>query len=341
MSGSKVEICYHDNVFTMPAGYTPPPDRFTSTPGDNLAELAGRVCYDSIGADRRGRDTAKYFGNILTTKHYSVIAHLVETFAVSDRDGTMLDDQLVVLSGRPGVWVTAIGTGHIRYTISMRALYEWYEQGADIDSSLAPRTNVVRDEMYGEMYARLARRYPLALAALPPPRATPRSDTYGVGRVVPVTAKERWCSLYISGVSRDLLQELVRHHWQANPSVRSTRYCDESDCEFIDHAALAVDPNIATNMADARTAARRAYGYVYKMLTGRGVDSKTARGAARSYLPGATATKLVFSLSLYQARHILALRLDQSTGSVDPEIFDFASKMRAALLTIWPDLMEK
>jgi thymidylate synthase ThyX len=346
MTDPTVSVCYHNGVFTMPVGYDPPADRFTSTSGDNLCELAGRVCYDSINKDRPGRSSAEYFAHILSTSHYSVIAHVVETFelryvdSAPDSLGRMFWDLTDLLHCRPGVWVTRIGKRRFRFALSLRAVVEWFQHGPEYDTdtdAACDSCDAIR--LYMAVLEQLKPRYPLALSTAPrvtnPPDAF-RPEIITVTRVPAELPKEQWCSLYIAGVSRDLLQELVRHHWQTNPSVRSTRYVDESACQFIRHPAITDE--LFPIAAYVQEESHRTYRNMYRMLVANKVDKKTARGAARSCLLGATETKMIFSLSKFQARHLLALRSNESTGAVDPEIKNLSRVMRERLIEIWSDL---
>lgn len=332
--GPVVDVVFHKGSFTLPPCYDPPPDRFTSTPGDNLCELAGRVSYNSIDKDRRGRPTKEFFENILTSKHYSVCAHVVEVFEVACPNNVV--DVLTALHNRPGVWVTSVHAEEVRFAVSLRAAIEWSQHGPSgpemrgEGSALAASKWIVHDVIH-----QLLPLYPLALSAT----ACHRPDARRVCESRRDTATsafpgEEWVSLHVAGVSRDLLQELVRHHYQTNFSVRSTRYVDESASRQVVHPAIAdSDPSLGVEELAAKvySDAKAAYGKVYSRLTDSGVDRKTARGAARSLLPGATETKLVFSLSRAQAMHIMRLRLNQGTGSVDPEMLGFAEVLRQVL----------
>jgi hypothetical protein len=338
----RVRLLYHDRQFFLPEEFQGhPPDRLASTPGDNLGEFSGRVAYASL-MKPRGRPTPDYHAHIRETKHHSVYANVVETFEVTYGPGAVIHDagnfvtawgHAVALHGRPGVWVTFVDHGRLRFAISLRAVIEWAEHG------LADHYAVqyARDDVYSDVLAALTLLYPLTLAGLTaPPCARPRTS---VTRLTPAKkAQERWCSVYVTGVSRDVLGELVRHHYQANPSVQSTRYVDLSNGPQILHPALEPHPALVACATSYGTGCRLAYKVIYDGLVKEGVDLKTARGAARSVLPGATETKLVFSLSEFQARHILSLRLKQSTGSADPEIVRFAELLAAALEPVWGDL---
>lgn len=315
-----VSICYRPGEFVLPARYIGkvPAGRLASTPGDNVAEAAGRLCYDSL-TSVAGRPTPEYHAHIRETRHHSVYGHVVETFealVVSPTHGFQL---LTALIGRPGVWITLVNRDTIRFAISLRAVIEWDNHG--VGGELSQKTGETIRDM-------LSHKYPFTLAGCGGQDVT--LEARHIRPVTPELPQEKWVSLYIEGVSRDFLQEWVRHHYQANPSVRSTRYCDEGGSHQIIHPAIqgTALENLAAHHTDN---ARRAYRLVYTQLIGDGVDRKTARGAARSLLPGATETRMVFSLSEFQAKHILHLRADHGTGTVDPEVSRLAEMMRPVL----------
>lgn len=53
----------------------------TAVPGEQLAELAGRNCYQSFGKGRKSN--AEYLGNILMQQHGSVLEHAVWNFLIT------------------------------------------------------------------------------------------------------------------------------------------------------------------------------------------------------------------------------------------------------------------
>lgn len=335
MTTPHVSVCYRPGRFVLPPRYAGkvPAGRLASTPGDNIAEFAGRLAYDSV-TSVQGRPTPDYHAHIHETGHNSVYAHAVETFELDSPSPTYSLIHLLALAGRPGVWVTTAGAGRpVRFAVSLRAVLEWAAHGAMVtgtksaaQAEVIDATNAALGRKAAEL---LAADYPLTLA---PVLATPPTPYWThLRRVKAGMPQERWISLYMEGLSRDCLQELVRHHYQTNPSVRSTRYCDEGESSQVLHPALAADAELGELVAGHNDAARTLYRHVFRKLAAAGVDRKTARGAARSVLPGATETRLVYSLSEFQARHILALRADQSTGSADPEIVRLAGLVREVL----------
>lgn len=336
MSGPKVEVVYDGSFFTLPDRYKDrvAPGRLAGSPGDNLVEFAGRLCYDAFPPERPGRESPDYHANVRKLRHHSLHAHLVDTYA-ADGSPEEVAALTAALHCRPGVWVTDVGPDGLRFAASLRALIEWSDHGPIVDTAarFADRVRAASAAALKACAASAAARYRLAAADLPVPHGEvakidvrPDSALYD---------KEAWVSLYIEGVSRDVLQELVRHHWQTNPSVRSTRYVDEGTSAQIVHpelAALREDDPLRKEALALFGAAKLVYQKVFAGLKfGCGVADKSARGAARSCLPGATETRMVFSASLFQWRHILALRKNEATGAVDPEVKRLADLVAQAL----------
>lgn len=138
----------------------------------------------------------------------------------------------------------------------------------------------------------------------------------------------------ITGVSRSFTHELVRHRTGASFSQLSQRYVDETDVDFVEPAVIAADPEMHIIWERAIVAAHEAYVALSDRLTAR-IEAdhpqltrrekrKMAREAARSVLPNATETKIVFSANTRALRHIIELR--GATGT-EPEIRRFAVKL--------------
>lgn len=142
----------------------------------------------------------------------------------------------------------------------------------------------------------------------------------------------------ISGVSRGLTHELVRHRAGVAISQRSTRYVDEADSPWVDHPLVeayleaADDPELEETIKAAKDAGRKAYRATAKALeiwlNAQEVDKATARkqarGAARGYLGNALETELVWSANVRALLHVIRER-----GSIhaDAEIRRLAVKL--------------
>ena len=149
-------------------------------------------------------------------------------------------------------------------------------------------------------------------------------------------------NLLITGVSRTLTHELVRHRAGMGYSQLSQRYVDESVAEYVEPAIVATDPELHAVWLDAVTHAHSAYVKLAEMLNAKLADPaasaaamvptgadrttrrKTARQAARSVLPNATETKIFVTANARALRHFLEQR---GSAFAEPEIRKLANKL--------------
>lgn len=138
-------------------------------------------------------------------------------------------------------------------------------------------------------------------------------------------------TFFITGVSRGLTHELVRHGIGTAISQRSTRYVDESDSPwikhplFLDYVDKSGDQELEVSWNDVMAKARRVYDNIVtklqKHLEDRGASSlnarKQARGAARGILGNALETELVWSANVRALRWIISQR---ASDAADAEI---------------------
>ena len=127
-------------------------------------------------------------------------------------------------------------------------------------------------------------------------------------------------NFFITGVSRGLTHELVRHR-HASISQRSTRYVDESESDWALHPLIAKykDRLNAEDTLEAIELARQAYKDIAadleSALTLDGIDKSTARkqarGAARGLLGNALTSELVWSCNVRSLRNFLEQRASE------------------------------
>ncbi len=149
-------------------------------------------------------------------------------------------------------------------------------------------------------------------------------------------------SFLITGVSRSLTHELVRHRAGWAYSQLSQRYVDESVAEYVEPDIIAEDPELHEIWLKSVTQMHAAYMELAEKLNAKLADPaaaaaamlppdadrttrrKTARQAARSILPNATETKVTVTVNARALRHFLEQR-----GSVhaEPEIRKLANVM--------------
>jgi thymidylate synthase (FAD) len=148
-------------------------------------------------------------------------------------------------------------------------------------------------------------------------------------------------SLVITGVSRSLTHELVRHRVMSYSQL-SQRFVDESSCAFVLPPIIADDPELLMVWRNAVEHAQAAYKRLSDGLAGklsevedRTLRRKMAREAARSVLPNATETKIFITGNARALRHFIELR-----GSIhaDAEIRVLACKIAKVLREEAPNL---
>ncbi len=121
-------------------------------------------------------------------------------------------------------------------------------------------------------------------------------------------------SFIISGVSRSLTHELIRHR-HFSYSQLSQRYVDESESEFVEPDVIAGDPVLHEIWCEAVNATRAAYDRLIPLLQEKYGDMadktlrrKLARQAARSVLPNATETRIFVTGNVRALRHFIEMR---------------------------------
>ena len=134
-------------------------------------------------------------------------------------------------------------------------------------------------------------------------------------------------SFYLTGVSRSLTHELIRHR-HFSYSQLSQRYVPEGDAAMVEPAVIADDPELHQQFLDASAAAVASYEKLLAGLEERFADEpnrtlrrKQARQAARAVLPNATETRMVVTGNYRAWRHFVAMRASEHA---DVEIRDLA-----------------
>jgi len=159
-------------------------------------------------------------------------------------------------------------------------------------------------------------------------------------------------NLLITGVSRSLTHELVRHRAGFSYSQLSQRYVDESTAEYVEPDIIASDPELHAVWVAAVRCAREAYVRLVRLLESKLEDEsfasrwlpsdatttdrrKLARQAARSVLPNATETKIFVTANARALRHFLELR---GSRHAEPEIRKLANILLEVLQRESPHL---
>ncbi len=130
-------------------------------------------------------------------------------------------------------------------------------------------------------------------------------------------------TFYVTGVSRSLTHELVRHR-HFSYSQLSQRYVPERDTAVVEPEVIAADPVLHARFVEAAEVAVKAYDSLLTGLQERFADEpnatlrrKQARQAARAVLPNATETRIVVTGNYRAWRHFVAMR---ATEHADVEI---------------------
>jgi len=146
----------------------------------------------------------------------------------------------------------------------------------------------------------------------------------------------------VTGVSRSLTHELVRHRAGFGYSQLSQRYVNESEAPFVEPACIAADPELDAVWREAVDSSRRAYdalvaGLERKFLhvEDRTLRRKMARQAARSVLPNATETRVFLTANARALRHFIEMR---ASREADEEIRALALRMLEILQRESPHL---
>jgi thymidylate synthase (FAD) len=139
-------------------------------------------------------------------------------------------------------------------------------------------------------------------------------------------------SMYLSGVSRSLTHELIRHR-HFSYSQLSQRYVSghgatERDAPVVEPAVIADDPELHEKFLAATDAALAAYAELLEGLEKKFANvpngtlrRKQARQAARAVLPNATETRIVVTGNYRAWRHFVAMRASEHA---DVEIRELA-----------------
>lgn len=164
-------------------------------------------------------------------------------------------------------------------------------------------------------------------------------------------------SFFLSGLSRGLTHELVRHRVGVAISQRSTRYVDESESPWIWHPLIdkamteymsednyecSIAHDIEDMLTDTRQMCQEAYlqlvEWLQKYLIDSGVDKftarKQARGAARGALGNALETEMVWTANIRALRHFIEMR---ATEFADAEIRVLANKILVEAQKVVPE----
>jgi thymidylate synthase (FAD) len=134
-------------------------------------------------------------------------------------------------------------------------------------------------------------------------------------------------SFYLTGVSRSLTHELIRHR-HFSYSQLSQRYVPEKNAAMVEPEVIAGDPELHAKFVAASEESLRAYTELLEGLEKKFADvpnatlrRKQARQAARAVLPNSTETRIVVTGNYRAWRHFVAMRASEHA---DVEIRELA-----------------
>ena len=160
-------------------------------------------------------------------------------------------------------------------------------------------------------------------------------------------------NLLLTGVSRSLTHELVRHRAGFGFSQLSQRYVDESVAEYVEPDIIANDPELHAIWLETVKQSHAAYVKLAEALNAKLSDPtaataamlppnpdrttrrKAARQAARSVLPNATETKIFITGNARALRHFMEMR---GSSHAEPEIRKLATAILDVLVKDSPNL---
>ncbi len=114
----------------------------------------------------------------------------------------------------------------------------------------------------------------------------------------------------ITGISRALTHQLVRHRVGISFSQLSQQFHDETEAKFVEPEQLKHCPELRAFWVNTVDSSRQAYTKLKEAVEASGkIENKNAiRSFARSLLPNATETKLVMTANARELRHLIKLR---------------------------------
>jgi thymidylate synthase (FAD) len=150
-------------------------------------------------------------------------------------------------------------------------------------------------------------------------------------------------TFYVTGVSRSLTHELVRHR-HLSFSQLSQRFVDEDreNGYVVPPDVTGIENEHSRQLAlqiihDVDEMTRTAYADLVQILTETGLSRKRVRQAARAVLPNMTETKLVVTGNHRAWREVITLR---NSPAADEEIQELARELLRQLKVVAPSIYQ-
>ena len=141
-------------------------------------------------------------------------------------------------------------------------------------------------------------------------------------------------TFYLTGVSRALTHELVRHR-HLSYSQLSQRFVDESDANIVIPPAARGSEKLTWEFENAAAGARHSYQELVEALLDSGLTRKQAREAARAVLPNMVETRIVVTGNLRAWHEVIERR---TAPDADAEFQEVAGMIREQLQQIAPEV---
>ena len=144
-------------------------------------------------------------------------------------------------------------------------------------------------------------------------------------------------TFYITGVSRALTHELVRHR-HLSYSQLSQRFVDEEDANIVIPPAARGSEKLTWEFENAATGARHSYRELVEALSDSGLTRKQAREAARAVLPNMVETKIVVTGNMRAWHEVIERR---TAPDADAEFQQVAGLIRDELKKLAPAIFKE
>ena len=141
-------------------------------------------------------------------------------------------------------------------------------------------------------------------------------------------------TFYLTGVSRALTHELVRHR-HLSYSQLSQRFVDESDANIVIPPAARGSEKLTWEFENAAAGARHSYQELVEALLDSGLTRKQAREAARAVLPNMVETRIVVTGNMRAWHEVITRR---TAPDADAEFQEVAGMIREQLQQIAPEV---
>ena len=147
-------------------------------------------------------------------------------------------------------------------------------------------------------------------------------------------AEHATATFYITGVSRALTHELIRHR-HLSYSQLSQRFVDESEANIVIPPAAGGSEKLMWEFENAAAGARHSYRELVEALSDSGLTRKQAREAARAVLPNMIETRIVVTGNLRAWHEVIARR---TAPDADAEFQQVAGLIRDELQKLAPEV---